>query len=85
MSDKPTRGQTRLQTKDKIVIVTDTLFREDGDFDQSVRCYGPFESADEQREFMRKVILESPMTDEVERDKMLRLVSEWRRVDEEAS
>lgn len=76
------KGQTRLQTKDKIVIVTDTVFKEDGDFDTSIRYYGPFESADEQRKFMRKVILESPMMDEAERDKMLRVVDEWRRSDE---
>lgn len=77
------KGQTRIQTRDKIVIVIYTMFKDDGDFDQSILYYGPFESANEQREFMRKVIQESPMEDKEERDKMLQLVSEWRRFDED--
>lgn len=83
------KGQTRVQTKYNIVIVTHTTFKDDGDggdgdFDQSIRYYGPFESADEQRAFMRGIFLEAPM-EEAERQRMLDVVDNWRRCDEKPS
>ena len=76
------KRQMRIQTRDNVVIVTVTVFDENGDFDESVRYYGPFESADKQREFMKSVFTDAR---DDERNRMLKTIDEWRRFDEEPS
>lgn len=78
----PDGAYVRVQTSDALVTVTEHRPEKSGDWGQSIKMYGPFESADEQREFMcsvwRAYTKPGPRLDSVIEQTMA-----WRRFDEE--
>jgi hypothetical protein len=72
-----TKGQVRVQTRDDMVIVT--ISREDG---LSIRMYGPFESADAEREFICNVYRSAPCDPKI-REAYIAQTMRWRRFDEQ--
>lgn len=69
--------QVRVQTRDNFVTVTES--REDG---ASIRTYGPFATADEQRAFMRSV-WSAHLRPGLTLDAELAAIDTWRRYDED--
>lgn len=81
----PKGGYLRLRTEDALVVLIEHRQKDDGsgDFDQSIKMFGPFATADEQRSFMRNVI-EGAFPPGPQRDTALAAIDAWRRFDEEA-
>lgn len=81
LAEFPKGAYIRIKTEDAIVVIIEHRPLDNGDFDQSIRYFGPFEHAAEQREFMADAIRRYNIGG-ARQQEIIDGIMKWRRFDE---